>query len=702
MRDSKGPEMTRMTNPLTRKAIAVCLPLWVAAAFGTTLGQTPQPATSDEMRPKSQWINQYFSASAPRLPFSFNYGGQPSAELLAAWPKKAETRTLDNARTQQTLTWTDPKTNLSVRCVVVDYADLPMIEWTLYFENAGQDDTPLISEVMALDLTIKRASAGEFIVHRTVGDGGADIYKPDPITLAPGQAKRFAPNGGRPCSTEFPYFNVQSPEGGWVIAIGWPGQWSASFIRDDAESLHVTAGQEITRFKLLPGEELRSPLVVLEPWKSDHRRAQNLWRRWMNTHNSPRPGGKRLPPQLNVCNANQFGYFGITEENQRAWIQRYQEENIAYDYWWCDLSWFALDDKTYVFNALYDPDPVRFPRGLKSLSNYLHQNHIKLIAWFEPEHYYPGPGNWIVENHPEWLLKAPPGHEAEINQGMPLKNRTVLNLGNPEALKWVTDNTDRVLREQGIDYYRHDFNIEPLIFWRANDPPDRQGVTEIKYVTGFLAYYDELIRRHPQMPIDNCASGGRRNDVETLRRSVPLLRSDTWGEPVGQQCQTYGLADWIPFWGTGIMHSDPKDLPYIFRSQMGPSFTSCWDLTPKANYDLHRKLLDQWCSLRVHILNGDYYPLTPYSASGSEWMAWQYHRPDQGEGVVQAFRRAQANDDARTFQLNGLAPGTDYIVENLDTGSTQRSAGAKLMGEGLRVNLGDRPAAALFVYRPVQ
>lgn len=692
--------MTRMTNEWRRTKTVVHFALILAATMSaTSFGQKPGSATSNEMRPKDEWVKQYLSDSATQFPFSFNCGGQPSAELLAAWPKKSETRKLDDARTQHILTWTDAKTGLVIRCVIVDYADFPMAEWTLYFKNAGQADTPVISEVLALDVTMKRGSVGEFILHRTVGDGGADIYKPDPITLAPGQGKRFAPNGGRPCSTEFPYFNIESPEGGLIAAIGWPGQWSAQFTRDTGESLHVTAGQELTRFKLLPGEELRSPLIVAEPWKGDHRRSQNLWRRWMNAHVFPCPGGKPLPPQMNVCNANQFGYFGITEDNQRAWIQRYQEEKITYDYWWIDLCWFAMDASTSVFNARYDPDPVRFPRGLKPLSDDLHRNNIKLIAWFEPEHYYPGPGNWLVENHPEWLLKAPPGHEAEINQGLPLKDRRVLNLGDPAALKWLTDNTDRVLREQGIDYYRHDFNIEPLIHWRANDAPDRQGVTEIKYVTGFLAYYDELLRRHPGMPIDNCASGGRRNDVETLRRSVPLLRSDTWGEPVGQQCQTYGFADWIPFWGTGIIYSDPKELAYVFRSQMGPSFTSCWDLTPKANYDLHRKLLEQWKGVRGRILNGDYYPLTPYSSTGGEWMAWQYHQPEKGEGIVQVFRRAEANDDARVFKLHGLVPDVEYAVENLDTGNVEKLNGRKLMDDGLRVTLDNRPAAALLSYR---
>ena len=68
--------------------------------------------------------------------------------------------------------------------------------------------------------------------------------------------------------------------------------------------------------------------------------------------------------------------------------------------------------------------------------------------------------------------------------------------------------------------------MDPLSFWRDNDAEDRQGITEIRHVEGYLAYWDELRRRHPEMLIDTCASGGRRNDLETLRRAVPLLRSD--------------------------------------------------------------------------------------------------------------------------------------------------------------------------------
>src|ERR1035441_7586618 len=74
-----------------------------------------------------------------------------------------------------------------------------------------------------------------------------------------------------------------------------------------------------------------------------------------------------------------------------------------------------------------------------------------------------------------------------------------------------------------------------------------------------------------------CASGGRRNDLETLRRAVPLLRSDYIIEPVGNQCHTYALSFWVPFYGTGTSAIDP----YLFRSVMCPSFTACFDMRNK-------------------------------------------------------------------------------------------------------------------------
>ena len=65
--------------------------------------------------------------------------------------------------------------------------------------------------------------------------------------------------------------------------------------------MNVIGGQELTHLKLLPGEEIRTPLIVLQFWQGGWVRSQNIWRRWMIAHNLPRPGGKLPPPFTSVC-----------------------------------------------------------------------------------------------------------------------------------------------------------------------------------------------------------------------------------------------------------------------------------------------------------------------------------------------------------------------------------------------------------------
>ena len=66
----------------------------------------------EEMTTAEQWAAASFTAEAPNLPFSFVYGGQPSAALLKDWELKRASRPLDPKRTEHTLTWADSKTGL--------------------------------------------------------------------------------------------------------------------------------------------------------------------------------------------------------------------------------------------------------------------------------------------------------------------------------------------------------------------------------------------------------------------------------------------------------------------------------------------------------------------------------------------------------------------------------------------------------------
>lgn len=616
-------------------------------------------------------------------PFSFRYGGRASSELLKDWRLTKAEEKLDGQRTRHVLTYSDPQSGLEARLEAVAYQDFPVVEWTLHFKNNGSAETEILEEVLAVDTHFERGAGGEFVLHHSKGSpNSATDYQPFETLLGPDAEKRIATRGGRPTDTDLCYFNAAGPERGVIIALGWPGQWAAKFRRDKARGLSVQAGQEATHFRLLPGEEVRGPLVALLFWEGDWIQGQNVWRRWMVAHNLPRPGGKLPPPQLaGGSNRHTIEMQDANEANQKLYLKRDLDSGLKLDYWWMDAGWYPF---TYGWwqTGTWEPDPVRFPSGLAPVSAAAHARGVKTIVWFEPERVTPG--SWLYQNHPEWLL----------NKDGNLGNDKLLNLGHPKAWEWLVERVSKLIREQGIDLYRQDFNFEPLPYWRGRDADDRQGITEMKHVAGYLAYWDELRRRFPNLAIDTCASGGRRNDLETLRRAVPLWRSDHPYEASSMQSQTYGMALWMPYFGTGVNSVEP----YQFRSQMTPAVAI--GLEPgrtEQGYAKFQKLVGQWRQI-AELYYGDFYPLTPYRIENTEWMAWQFDAPERDEGMVQAFRRPDSSYRSARFRLRGLEPEAKYRVTDMDTPAETEHSGRSLMETGLDVNIGEAPGALVIRY----
>lgn len=561
-----------------------------------------------------------------------------------------------------------------------------------FLVNNGSKPSELLERICSIDMQM--AAKGAVCLHHARGcRNETDDFLPLENDLPPGASLLFEPVGGRSSNGIMPFFNLAWPGGGLAVAVGWTGQWSAAFRRADRGALDVKAGLPYAAFCLDPGESVRLPSILLVPWAGDDWMiGQNALRHVLLDNFCPRIRGDLiLPPVAHATAAalhmHDGGWAGGNEKTQLNAIEAIAP--LGVEAYWLDAYWFPGNFPNGVGNWFYRAKD--FPHGLMPLADAAHGRGMKFILWFEPERV--GPDTLLEREHPRWLL------------GNPGQCR-LLNLGLPEARVHMTGLLSRLLSESGADVYRQDFNIDPLPFWQAADTPERKGITEIRHIEGLYAMWDELRSRHAGLWIDNCASGGRRIDIETLSRSLPLWRSDTpdrmiWDKTlransgVVDQVQTSGLSLWAPLHSGGVWGMDP----YRFRSAMHSGIVLYDDpRQPDFPAEQAATAFNEIKTLRP-FFQGDYYLLTPLSTSESDWCAYQYHRKDLDAGFAVFSRRKECDLDSMNAGLRGINPSGQYRVEwreDYRVSRTDSVAGRELLN--LEVRIPAAPGCVLMQY----
>ena len=645
------------------------------------------------------WVQQHF-AKGKIPPFSFVLDGKNSDDFVLNWQYAVERMKSENRIKEEYLySYSDKKSGLAVKCYVTCYIDFNAVEWVLKIKNVSGKNSPLLEKVQIIDQQFNKRCDGDFMLHKIRGSrGGKDDYMPSEDTLKIGNTVRLTPVEGRSSdNTAFPFFTIKNPDSlGVVFAIGWSGKWYADISRTSETSLSLKAGMEKIKLKLYPGEEIRTPGICLLFWKSsDPMVGPNQFRRFLLAHkirpNSVSPLSISLSPNSPApCN----GFFGcLSDSFALAKISRLKQSGIMPEVFWMDAGWYQGGGDNWQITGTWSADKQRFPNSLKPIADAIHKEGSKFLVWFEPERV--ADGTMLAREHVNWLLKVPDGKKNMYTS----THDFVLNIGNQEARLWLTNYISGFIKEEGIDYYRQDFNIDPMPYWEANDKPDRIGMTEIRYIEGLYAFWDALLVRFPNLMIDNCSSGGRRIDLETMSRSLPLWRSDyDMGEPEGLQNHTYGLNFYIPLHGTGnYSYGD-----YEFRSGMSSSMVLFWDLFSGGNsLPQMQKCMQDFKRLRPYYY-GDYYPLTGPEKllRDDSWLAYQMNRHEQKDGIILAFRRKNCLDDSIMVRLGGLEPDAKYELLNEDSGERIVEIGKKL-SSGYKLFLAEKQKSIWITYKLV-
>ena len=661
-------------------------------------------------------FEELLDMNSPAKPFSFAYDGKPCD--LSKIPCTIEPGAAGNRKMIYDVV---PKTvRLTLEMTV--WPDFPVIEYTPYFENIGKKDSGIISDISVLDYeaedpvvfgtqklkdwTIDGNSRLTVRYHLGSKATGADFLpQRRDLFSRPGSNKLELECHEARSSTDYlPFFAIDNDlMNGINLAIGWTGAWKFSVEKEVTNQVwgagrksRIRCGMKRAAFRLHPGEKVMQPgiLIHFREGKSI-RDGQNEFRRFMIAHHSPRNSrGEVIKPP--ICLAF---WGGLETDKQVERIQLAGEKKLPYEEVWIDAGWMGspgpcphfLEDSQYTSDwprrvGSWDFNTWAHPHGLKPISDAAHRAGMRLLVWFESLRIFSGSGAPVIKEHPEWLL----GDKKAFAEG---KNvNFLLNIGIPEARKYLFDTISGIIEREGIDDYREDFNMESHTHLASGDEPDRIGITEMKFIEGFYLFWQDLRKRFPDLFIDNCSSGGRKLDYKTASLAFPLCQSDygcfLTNEVECVQLENLYLDEWLPLHGT--LNWGPDD-PYHMACGMGGGLGSkVWQFNgrepkPDHDYDRHRKLLEWGKQLRDIHLTGDVYPLV--EAPENDWTKWngqQIHDPQKNSGMVQLFRRKNSPDPEFQMKLAGLDPEAAYNVEFF-TGEKQTLSGRELASMTVRL-----------------
>ena len=634
--------------------------------------------TAEELKIKNsekekcrQWFNDNILCTDSAPAYDFTVGSRKFSRHRKDWnisvgEESAAGAVYRNGKTTY-ITLEHKKSDLTATVEATIYEDNATCEWTVFIKNNGDEKSPVIKDFYAADCDIETGRSEVYFSNGANTDADDFELHKSLVSLTP---MTFNANGGRTMSF-LPYFNICGHRGGVVAAVGWTGQWHAT-LSQKISAVHLTAKQEYFKAYLNSGEEVRSPLVSLTFYDSKNPvKGFNSFRKWESdcvyTESAFPVTCTVIAGEFDTRNADQFVDF----------INSMSEEACeASDFLWMDAGWYKYNEGWYDGVGNWTPNEERFPNGLLPVSQAAKNRGMNFLLWYEPERCCE---NTTVYNecqkHEHWLIK-----ESD--------STNMVNLAEDGACEYLGNLVANSIKDNGVGLYRQDFNFTPLPMWRNADKEwydNRTGITENHYVTNLYRYLDRLIEVNPGLIIDNCASGGRRLDIEMSRRSIPLWRTDyNCCDSTGAvhadsleatQCATYGISFWMPLTGTGInLYSEYADRSLI---------TAC---SQRPGYETIRKYTDK-----------NYFPVFYGGLDTESFHAVQFG--DETEGAAIIYRRENVKENSFRLVFNGLSPEKNYELRDYDSQDIRTVySGAELMSDGVTVNINETPKAEIVLY----
>ncbi|MBO5858714.1 MAG: alpha-galactosidase [Clostridia bacterium] len=643
-----------------------------------TISAEEMKISDEEKQLCREWYNNNILSSVKKY-FTFKVNGEEfnPKEWEQSLAPSPEFGSIYQGGQTEYLIYKNKEKELEVTVETTIFDENATCQWTVYIKNTGADNSGVISDFYAIDYGFETGNAE---LYYSMGSNTAvsdfSLIRKNLTSVE----RRFSGVDGKPTEKHLPYFNISGEKFGMLLGIGWSGQWDAT-ISESKGITDITAKQEHLEAYLLPDEEIRSPLVSVSFYNNNNPlKGFNLFRNWIMDCVYPENVTQNHYTVMEIAGPTSTRtsdeIIGILDGFDDAVFNET-------DAFWMDAGWYSYNEGWYDGVGNWTVDTSRYDNGIVELSSYAKEKGLGHVLWYEPERVY---RNTVFYNtaseHEQWLIDI--GND-----------NFMWNLADEDAFNYYCEYLLNSMQENGVTIYRQDFNFPALDYWKTADEQyydGRTGICENHYVTNLYRFLDYLTDNIEGLIIDNCASGGKRLDLEMTYRSIPFWRSDYNCSVPNDlfevtQSHTYGISFWLPISGTALNMTSE----YSSRSAILPLMLMDFYAHQVPTFNFYHEQRD--------LMTGNYYPLDFGSFDTDKIHAMQYSSEDALSGTAFIYKREKVKDSEYTVVLNGLVSTATYNVYDFDNPEKIYTlTGEELMNDGFTINLPEGEKAIILMF----
>jgi alpha-galactosidase len=471
-----------------------------------------------------------------------------------------------------------------------------------------------------------------------------------------------------------------------VAQFGWSGNWQIDFYND-----HEPVRRDARLYARI-GMAGPAPLRVLESGESARTPEVHLGFLIGNLDNCAQ--ALHAHERQSVLLANPAGreyllevnHTGYTRNAQVTEAQLHEDIDVAADagveLFMLDAGWFGeVSANWYEAVGDWDRESPLIPGGVKAVFDYAHSRGMLCGLWVEVERM--GRTSQVLKDHPDWQMEK---------RGQKIAN---YDLSRPEPARRVEEIILGAIEKYNLDCFRIDYNVNI----GEGGEAQRGGYTENilwRHYETLYTIFDRVHARYPNLILENCSSGGGRNDLGMVSRFHFTQITDKWS-PGPQVKILNGMTLALPpEWcevHVGAISDGVADVDFMLRIGL----FSHLDVTGIYPTMAERQMVarERWLHTlhlyktvaRAILPTGRLFHHTPLQRQTElgDWVVLEVASPDGSRSYAGIFHLAGASSDSYHFYPRGLDPARRYRVTYDNTGRTREIDGGTLLDQGLRV-----------------